>query len=50
MFKLTANLLLKLDNSHVYSQQNVVNCAKEKFRANFYSFINFRTIRIMAAF
>ena len=30
LLKLAVKLLLELDNSHVYSQQNVVNCAKEE--------------------
>ena len=30
LLKLAVKLLLELDNSHVYSQQNMVNCAKEE--------------------
>ena len=42
IFKLPANLLLKFDNSHVNSQQDVVNCVKEdqEFHATFYRFVN----------
>ena len=46
IFKLAANMLLELDNPHVYSQQHVVSYAKEETLANFYSFISSRTIRI----
>ena len=44
IFKLVANLLPELDDSHVYSQQDVVNRANDEFHANFYNFINSHTI------
>ena len=34
----------ELDDSHVYSQQDVGNRANDEFHANFYNFINSHTI------